>query len=899
MPTDHPRSATADAPALNGEAHAPAPARPAEPTVPERLARTARRIASGRASWPYLAGAPLALPRTLPGGRPWPRISIVTPSYNQAGYIEETILSIRNQGYPNLEHIVMDGGSTDGTRDILDHYRAGFAHCVSEKDGGQSDALNRGFALATGEVLTWVNSDDQLAEGALGAVALAFAQSGADMVAGECHIFRDGTLVEKHLTSCAPGPLPLEDLLDIEGRWLQGQFFYQPEVMFTRVLWERAGAHVRTDLYHSMDYELWLRMAAAGARLHVIGRPVALFRFHEQQKTAGTVVGGFRVELPRARDAFLQRAGLSLPPSETAHPTSETRPRLRVALFNDVGFAYGAGIAHRRLAEALASAGHEVHAVAATTPEHHGAGAPRLAREDIASRIASFNPDLVVVGNLHGADVDPAILGLLAARWPTAFVLHDLWLLTGRCAYAGGCRRYLEGCDRLCSCPTGHPALAPDQVRPAWEAKRLALSSAPGLALWANSDWALARAREALGAPGALRGPAPVAIRFGFELDTFRPRDKGACRDVLGLPRDRFIIMTSASSVSDPRKGLAHLARAMDLLRLDDALVAAVGWFADGESPPIPGMRAMGYMQDAQRLAMLYAAADLFVGPSLEEAFGQVYIEAAACGTPSVGYPVGGKPEAILDGLSGRLARGATSEALAEAIDELYRQPALRDDMGRWGRLWVENEFSMHASYHRLLTVMKAQGLVGVGRASRLRAAGTAAPRLNLVPKINLPLHPRRVQDPVVVAGTLPAWRAVSGFDHWEGPYPGRKLPRCRWALGPSARFEVDAAHGGAARLLISGRCFEPGQRLKLVQGSQIVGEQDFPPSPPTGDARDRVAAFDITLREGANTFDLHFWKWRSGPRAMAVLVTAITCIPGRRAVAAQVEPKPAPALAR
>lgn len=872
MPTDQSHAAPAEPlPSVNGHAAS---------FSGESFAgreRTARRIASGRAPWPYLDPDPRVLPATMPGGRPWPRITVVTPSFNQGRYIEETILSVRNQGYPNVEHIVMDGGSTDETREILARYRDGFAHMVSEPDGGQSDAINRGFRLATGEILTWLNSDDQLAPGALASVALAFARSGVDMVAGECHIYRDGELVEQHLTSCADGPLPLEDLLDIDGCWLQGQFFYQPEVMFTRAIWERAGGHVRTDLYHSMDYELWLRMAGVGAKLHVIGRPVARFRFHSDQKTAGTVVGGFRAELPRARDAFLAGLGRSF----AARPAPEVRQRLRVVLFNDLGFAYGAGIAHRRLGEAFASAGHEVFAVCASSGEHHGKAAPRTTREGIISRIAGLRPDLVVIGNLHGADLDPAIPGLIAARFPAAFVMHDLWMLTGRCAYTGGCRKYLEGCDELCSCPRVHPQLAPASVRGAWEGKRLALSAARDLAIWANSEWSLSKVREALDSPGALAGPPAQAIKFGFELDTFRPRDKGDCRDMLGLPRDRFIIMSSGSSVSDPRKGIAHLAEALRVLDLEDMLVVSVGWFSPGETPPIPGMRAMGYMKDPQQLAALYAAADLFVGPSLEEAFGQVYIEAAACGTPSVGYPVGGKPEAILDGLSGRLAESVNPASLARAIGELYGNPALRTNMGTWGRLWVENEWSMHASYHRLLATMRSQGI---------------ADRLKLGTKIELPMAPRPLGIPVLVTGTLPAWRSVSGFDHWEGPYPERKLTRCRWALGPGAGFEVDAERAGPARLLIAGRCYLQGQRIRLVQDGRDLGDREF--ARDSGTNRDHVIAFDVTLREGVNPFELHFWKWQDGGRPMALLVTSITCIHDQTLIrtpstASHVEAKP------
>ena len=103
-----------------------------------------------------------------------PRISIVTPSYNQARFLEQSMRSILDQGYPNLEYIVMDGGSTDGSAEIIHRYAGWLAYWASEPDGGQADAIRHGFARATGEILAWVNSDDLLLPGSLGHVALQF-----------------------------------------------------------------------------------------------------------------------------------------------------------------------------------------------------------------------------------------------------------------------------------------------------------------------------------------------------------------------------------------------------------------------------------------------------------------------------------------------------------------------------------------------------------------------------------------------------------------------------------------------------------------------------------------------------------------------------------------------------
>lgn len=826
--------------------------------VPRGAERARRRLLSKRAPWPYADTESAPLPRTMPDGSPWPRITVVTPSFNQGRYIEETILSVLNQGYPNLEFIVVDGGSTDETMAVLNRHRGKVSRVISEPDRGQSDAINKGFALATGEILTWLNSDDQLAPGALGAAAIAFRRSGADMIAGVCEVWRDGVLEQRHLTSCADGPLPLEDLLDLENCWMAGQFFYQPEVMFTRELWERAGGYVDTAWRYSMDYELWLRFAERGARLHVIGRPLARFRAHEAQKTAEEQGGGFRAELPAVVAAFLERTGRAAP----ARPREEVRGRLRVVMFNDHGYAYGAGIAHRRLARALAEAGHDVRAVSAATVDPWREYKPVTA-EEIARRVGAHKPDLVVVGNLHGVGLDGSVLGRLAGEFNTAFVLHDLWLLTGRCAYPGACERYRTGCDHRCDCPGGHPELAPDLVRPAWETRRRILSgcgAAGMLTLWANSAWTLDRVEGALGEDAAGR-PAAATIRFGYELEDFRPRDRALCRELLGLPQDRFILMSSASSVRDPRKGMRHLARALEIAELDDVLVVSAGRLADGEEPPIAGMRAMGYVKDRQRLAMLYAAADVFVGPSLDEAFGQVFVEAAACGTPSVGYPVGGVPEAIADGLSGRIAKRVDPEALADAIVELYTRPALREAMGRCGRLWAEAEWSMASSYHRMQTSMRA---------------GALGERLALSRKIQLALGPVEAPAPEVVSPEDDGWTALDGVQAWEGPYPDLNLGRCRWMTGPTSELEVRVRRPGRYLFVAEVRNFTPGQRVRVMHHRNAVLETDVPV---TGHAGEHRLAFEVRFaKPGAKRLRVHHWRWNTGEgRPIALLLTNFT----------------------
>jgi hypothetical protein len=220
----------------------------------------------------------------------WPKISVVMVSFNQAAFLEEGLRSVLEQAYPDLEFIVIDGNSTDGSVEILNRYRDRLSHLVIESDRGQSDGLNKGFARTTGDILTWVNSDDLLEPGALFRVAQAFATPGVDMVAGGCRqigLSRDTIIVNHHnrLPFGIQIALPLGLLLEMERFWQTGSFFYQPEVFFSRDIWKRSGGRLRTDLNYVLDYDLWVRMAAAGAHIVHIPEYLACSRTHDQQKT--------------------------------------------------------------------------------------------------------------------------------------------------------------------------------------------------------------------------------------------------------------------------------------------------------------------------------------------------------------------------------------------------------------------------------------------------------------------------------------------------------------------------------------------------------------------------------------------------------------------------------------
>jgi hypothetical protein len=795
--------------------------------------------------WPYAAqGQPL--PPRMPDGSPWPRISIVTPSFNQGAFIEETILSVANQGYPNLEHIVIDGGSSDETRSVLTRHADVLAYWESEPDRGQSHAINKGMAHATGDILTWLNSDDRLAPGALAAVALAFRHSKADLVAGVAELYRDDRLVGRHVTACGDGPLPLDDLLDLPRCWYAGQFFYQPEVMFTRALWERAGGRVDEALTYSMDYELWVRFAEAGARLHVIGRPVAQFRMHASQKTH--VAERFMTELQGFNRTLRERLG------RTGEGPAPQARKLRVMFLNDVGFHYGAGTAHQRLAQALAGNGSAVTALSFMDGLQPGKPEPVDARRTVAV-IERSSPDVVVLGNLHSATGSPELIDAISARWPTCIVMHDFWIVTGRCAYTGGCEKLIGGCDAGCPTWNQYPALPPNEVAPAWMAKRRILGGAHAPVLLANSTYTEAFARRALASTAK---PAVEAIRLGIPTDVFVPHDKAAARRVLDIGEDAFVVMVAATAIDDPRKGGDLLAAALAQVRIPGLLVVAAGWYDPAKPSSIPGLRRMGYIDDPERMAVLYAAADLFVGASREETFGQVFVEAAACGTPVVAFRTSGVADAVADGVSGVLVPELSADALAAAIHRLYADRDARQRLSALGRIFVENEYSLAKSQQSFVAMLVRTGLM-----DRLRLPRNAS-MLPAVPTVEC----GRVLD-------RPTWTPGAGVGDVEGPYPEAGLPEFRWCEGLVSAFTIDVLEGGSHRVdLTYVNPFE-GQRVVVACNKKRVGEFELPADKP---ARHRLA-LSLPLKAGRNTVELAFRLWEKPDdedRALALMLVDV-----------------------
>jgi glycosyltransferase involved in cell wall biosynthesis len=230
----------------------------------------------GKTGWPWTKQSDL-LPETQSDGSPWPKISIVTPSYNQGQFIEETIRSVLLQGYPDLEYIVMDGGSTDESVEIIQKYDPWIDYWVSEEDEGQSHAINKGLEISTGEVWNWLNSDDFLVPDALSKVGGEIEDYGVLVATG----WRlNDSCAWKHETEA----FTCRNLI-IGHAYSEGCMFTQQAIWLRTEGVKNCGG-IDNSIHYAMDRDLYIRYLNKNkTRVKYKDIAVAVFRIHDQSKT--------------------------------------------------------------------------------------------------------------------------------------------------------------------------------------------------------------------------------------------------------------------------------------------------------------------------------------------------------------------------------------------------------------------------------------------------------------------------------------------------------------------------------------------------------------------------------------------------------------------------------------
>jgi glycosyltransferase involved in cell wall biosynthesis len=215
------------------------------------------------------------------GKQQFPNVAVITPSYNQARFLRQTIESVIHQDYPHIEYLIFDGGSTDGSVEIIRQYADRLAYWVSERDNGQADAINRGWQRSRGDILAWINSDDTYEPGAISAVVEVFRRHPeVDMVTGDCQVIDETGRV---LHSLPSGAFDIHALLAGNSLPQQGVFCRRRAV--------EAVGWLDADLHYVFDWALWLKLWLNGARFYHLPCILANFRIWEQSKTASDTIG--------------------------------------------------------------------------------------------------------------------------------------------------------------------------------------------------------------------------------------------------------------------------------------------------------------------------------------------------------------------------------------------------------------------------------------------------------------------------------------------------------------------------------------------------------------------------------------------------------------------------------
>jgi len=326
-----------------------------------------------------------------------------------------------------------------------------------------------------------------------------------------------------------------------------------------------------------------------------------------------------------------------------------------------------------------------------------------ILRRRLNGVLKKLRPNIINVHNLHGAGWGIELVNVCSRNAPVVWTLHDMWSFTGRCAYTSSSCNFTEGCDGSCPTFAEYPALAPSLIAEAWRRRRDLMSALPNLVAVTPSKWLSREARAGLWA-----GHQVEVVPNGLPLGIYAPLSTILAREALGIDAGARVLMIAAPKLSEKRKGMSYLREALQRLSYGPVTVITLGTGGLGFELPGIHLHQLGYIDHERTKVLAYSAADIFVHPALLDNLPNVVMEAIACGTPVVGFPVGGVPEMVNPGSTGWLMDEVSPEALARtldvALDDLDRGVDLRERC----RAQAEAEYDVSIQAKRYLELFRS-----------------------------------------------------------------------------------------------------------------------------------------------------------------------------------------------
>ena len=368
---------------------------------------------------------------------------------------------------------------------------------------------------------------------------------------------------------------------------------------------------------------------------------------------------------------------------------------MHVVMLSDLETSGGAAIAASRLAEALVQAGVRVTRIVSYPDGKEHPWATQVLRvrvllrekvvlralEAVSTPLAIFarkrlvcqrlqdllmklRPDVINVHNLHGAGWPPDLVAVCIRHAPTVWTLHDMWSFTGRCAYAYDCRKFITGCDAGCPTPTEYPALSPGLITGAWRRRKKLFAMYPSVVAVCPSRWLAQEASQ-----GFWKNHRVEVIPNGLSLKVYRPIEKDLALRALGIETSAPVLLVTAQNLNERRKGGRILAEALQRIQTRPLTLITLGHGRIPVENDGIASCSLGFIDHERTRVLAYNAADLFVHPAPVDNLPNVVMEAIACGTPVIGFAVGGVPDMVRTGQTGWLANEVSPEALAATID--------------------------------------------------------------------------------------------------------------------------------------------------------------------------------------------------------------------------------------